>query len=66
MVLAILRGDLDVPKWMALFNPVIAAAILIPLRNLGVKIGGAMGIGFSLFAIVLMRAGAIRSEKECF
>ena len=57
MASAILRGDLDVPKWMALFNPVAAAAILIPLRKCGVRIGGAMGIGFSLFAIVLMCAG---------
>ena len=32
--------------------------ILIPLRKCGVKLGGAMGIGFSLFAIVLMCAGA--------
>ena len=39
-------------------DPVDAAAILVPLRKCGVRIGGAMGIGCSLFAIVLMCAGA--------
>ena len=57
MVIAILGGDLDVPKWMALLNPFLATAILVPLRKMGVLVGGAMGIGFSLFAVVLIAAG---------
>ena len=59
MIIAILRQDLPVPKIMALLNPFTAALILIPLRKWNVKIGGAMGIGFSLFAIVLITAGCL-------
>lgn len=59
MTIAILRQDLSVPKYMALLNPVTAALLLIPLRKWNVKIGGAMGIGFSLFAVVLIAAGCL-------
>lgn len=59
MTIAILRQDLSVPKYMALLNPVTAALILIPLRKWNVKISGALGIGFSLFAVVLITAGCL-------
>ena len=59
MTIAILRQDLSVPKYMALLNPVTAALILMPLRKWNVKIGGALGIGFSLFAVVLIAAGCL-------
>jgi hypothetical protein len=59
MTIAILKQDLSVPKYMALLNPVTAALILIPLRKWNVKIGGALGIGFSLFAVVLITAGCL-------
>lgn len=59
MIIAILKQDLFVPKYMALLNPVTAASLLIPLRKWNVKIGGALGIGFSLFAVVLITAGCL-------
>lgn len=59
VIAAILTGALNVPVFMILLNPVTAAAILIPLRKLGIKLGGALGFGFSLFAIVLIAAGLV-------
>ena len=55
---AILTGALKVPAVMVLLNPLAAALILVPLQRLGLKIGGSIGIGFALFAIVLIAAGA--------
>ena len=59
VIAAILTGALNVPVFMILLNPVTAAAVLIPLRKLGIKLGGALGFGFSLFAIVLIAAGLV-------
>ena len=54
---AILTGALNVPAVMVLLNPVIATLILVPLQRLGLKLGGSLGFGFTLFAIVLIAAG---------
>ncbi len=54
---AILKGYLDVPVWFAALNPVGALPVLLVCRKLGIKIGGAMGIGYSLLAVVLIAAG---------
>lgn len=54
---AILTGALNVPVFMYFFNPVAATLILVPLQKLGLKLGGSLGFGFSLFAIVLIVAG---------
>ncbi len=57
VMLAIVQNALDVPKWFVLLNPVGALPILLIARRLHLKIGGAMGIGFALFGIVLITAG---------
>ena len=54
---AILVGALNVPAFMVLFNPIIATLVLVPLQKFGLKLGGSLGFGFSLFAIVLIVAG---------
>ena len=54
---AILTGALNVPAFMVLFNPVAATLILVLLQKLGLKLGGSLGFGFTLFAIVLIVAG---------
>ena len=59
VIAAILTGALNVPAAMVLLNPVTAALVLVPLQRLGLKIGGSIGIGFSLFAIVLIAAGTV-------
>ncbi|MBR1831345.1 MAG: hypothetical protein IJ784_02805 [Ruminiclostridium sp.] len=59
VIAAILTGALNVPAAMVLLNPVTAALVLVPLQRLGLKIGGSIGIGFSLFAIVLTAAGTV-------
>ena len=55
---AILTGALNVPAAMILLNPVTAVLVLVPLQRLGSKIGGSIGIGCTLFAVVLTVAGA--------
>lgn len=54
---AILTGALAVPKYMVLFNPIGALPLLILARKWNIRIGGSMGIGLSLLAIVLLTAG---------
>ena len=55
--IAIWRGFLPVPRFLMLFNPVGAVPLTLLARKVGLKAGGAMGFGFSLFAIVLLVAG---------
>ena len=55
-VIAILNGSLDAPKIFVLFNPAGALPVLLLARKLGLKIGGALGIGFALLGIVLIAA----------
>ena len=57
VMIAILTNALDVPKWFVLLNPIGASPILMLSRKLNLKIGGALGIGFALFGIVLTVAG---------
>ena len=57
MIIAILTGALEVPKWFVLLNPVGALPILLIARKLNIKVGGAMGIGFTFYGIVLIVAG---------
>ena len=57
MIIAILTGALEVPKWFVLLNPVGAIPILIIARKLNIKVGGAMGIGFAFYGVVLIVAG---------
>ena len=57
VVTAILTGALDVPKWFVLLNPVGALIPMAAARKLKLKIGGSMGIGFSLLGIVLIASG---------
>ena len=59
MVIAILSGVLNVPKFFVLFNPVTAAIILGLLKMTGMRIVGPLGVGFALFAVVLITAGIL-------
>ena len=43
-------------KIFVLFNPAGALPVLLIARKLGLKIGGALGIGFALLGIVLIVA----------
>ena len=57
VMIAILTNALDVPKWFVLLNPIGTLPVLLLARKLNLKIGGALGIGFALFGIVLTVAG---------
>lgn len=57
IMIAILTNALNVPKWFVLLNPIGALPVLLLARKLNLKIGGALGIGFALFGIVLTVAG---------
>ncbi len=52
----ILTGALGVSKWFLLCNPVGALLLVAPLRLLGLKTPGLLGVGFALFALVLIAA----------
>ena len=54
---AIVTKALPVPFFCVLLNPVGAALIVLVLRKTGLRIGGAMGIGFSFYAIILIFSG---------
>lgn len=54
---AILTGALNVPKLFILLNPIVSTIVLMALKKCGVKIIGPLGVGFSMFAIVLLVAG---------
>jgi len=57
VIIAILSGALDVPKWFVLLNSIGALPILLIARKLNLKLGGSMGIGSALLGIVLIIAG---------
>ena len=57
VVIAILTGALAVPKLCLLLNPVVSLIVLMTLKKCGVKIIGALGVGFMLFSVLLMIAG---------
>ncbi|MBR1702649.1 MAG: hypothetical protein IJ716_11910 [Lachnospiraceae bacterium] len=54
---AIIGGDLNVPAWCLLLNPIPSTIILLILKKCGIKIIGALGVGFMMFAILLIIAG---------
>ncbi len=57
VAIAILTGALAVPKWCLLLNPIISLLVLMPLKKCGVKIIGALGVGYMLFSVLLIIAG---------
>lgn len=57
VVVAILTSALNVPKLFVLFNPIVSSIVLVALKKCSVKIIGTLGVGFSMFAIVLLVAG---------
>uniref|UniRef100_UPI003FF10AFC DUF6796 family protein n=1 Tax=Roseburia sp. TaxID=2049040 RepID=UPI003FF10AFC len=57
VAIAILTGALVVPKWCLLLNPVVSLLVLMPLKKCGVKIIGALGVGYMLFSVLLIIAG---------
>ncbi len=57
VAIAILTGALAVPKWCLLLNPVVSLLVLMPLKKCGVKIIGALGVGYMLFSVLLIIAG---------
>ena len=57
VTVAILTGALNVPKLFILLNPIVSTIMLMVLKKCGVKIIGPLGVGFSMFAIVLLVAG---------
>jgi len=46
-----------VPKICLLLNPIPSTLILLLLKKLKVRIIGALGVGFMMFAILLIIAG---------
>lgn len=57
VAIAILTGALAVPKWCLLLTPVVSLLVLMPLKKCGVKIIGALGVGYMLFSVLLIIAG---------
>lgn len=54
---AILTGALAVPKPCLLLNPIVSLIVLMALKKCGVRIIGALGTGYMLFAVLLIIAG---------
>ena len=59
IIIAIINRSLEVPKMCLLLNPIPSTVILLLLKKLKVRIIGALGVGFMMFAILLMIAGII-------
>lgn len=57
VAIAIATEALAVPKLCILLNPVVSALILLTLKKCGVKIIGALGVGYMLYSILLIIAG---------
>lgn len=57
VIIAIVNGSLEVPKICLLINPITSTILLLVLKKLKVKIIGALGVGFMMFAILLIIAG---------
>ena len=57
VIIAIANGSLEVPKICLLLNPIPSTILLLILKKLKVKIIGALGVGFMMFAILLTIAG---------
>lgn len=59
VAIAIVTGALAVPKWCLLLNPIVSLIVLMILKKCGVKIIGALGVGYMLFSILLVIAGSL-------
>lgn len=57
VAIAIATEAIAVPKLCILLNPVVSALILLTLKKCGVKIIGALGVGYMLYSILLIIAG---------
>ena len=57
--IAIVTGALAVPKLCLLLNPVVAALVIMTLKKCGVKVIGALGVGFMLFSALLIVAALV-------
>lgn len=57
VIIAIANGSLEVPKICLLLNPIPSTIILLILKKLKVRIIGALGVGFMMFAVLLTIAG---------
>ena len=57
VIIAIVNGSLEVPKICLLINPITSTILLLVLKKLKVKIIGALGVGFMMFAVLLIVAG---------
>lgn len=57
--IAIVTGALAVPKLCLLLNPVVAALVIMTLKKCGVKVIGALGVGFMLFSVLLIVAALV-------
>lgn len=57
VAIAIATGALAVPKLCILLNPVVSVLILLTLKKCGIKIIGALGVGYMLYSILLIIAG---------
>lgn len=57
VAIAILTGALAVPKLCLLLNPIVSLIVLMTLKKCGIKIIGALGVGFMLFSVLLIIAG---------
>ncbi len=56
--IAILTNSLAVPRPCLLLNPVVSILVLMPLKKCGLRIIGPLGLGFALFSVLLIIAGA--------
>ena len=54
---AIIRGDLNIPMWGLLLNPIPSTIVLLILKKCKIKIIGALGVGFMTFALLLIAVG---------
>lgn len=57
VAIAILTGALAVSKWCLLLNPIVAVLVLSILKKCGVRVIGALGVGYMLLSVLLIIAG---------
>ncbi|MBR1816404.1 MAG: hypothetical protein IJ763_06850 [Lachnospiraceae bacterium] len=57
IIISIIKGYLEVPKLCLLLNPIPSTVVLMILKKLKIRIIGALGVGFMMFAVLLIVAG---------
>ena len=57
VAIAIVTGALAVPKWCLLLNPIVSLIVLMIGKKCGGRIIGTLGVGYALFAVLLIIAG---------